>query len=57
MVIFFSVRERAVFYKSCDLIGSESRQYSPNPARSQQAVSDPFKKSFEVFLEAFSITF
>ena len=54
MVIFFSVSERAVFYKSCDLIGSESGQYSPHPARSQQAVSDPFKKSFEVvFLEAF----
>ena len=26
---FFSVRERAVFYKSCDLIGTESGQYSP----------------------------
>ena len=42
-----------VIYKSCDLIGSESGQYSLHPARSQQAVSDPFKKSFEVFLEAF----
>ena len=53
MIIFFSVRERAVFYKSCDMIGSENGQYSPHPARSRQAVSDPFKKSFEVFLEAF----
>ena len=32
---FFSVRERAVFYKSCDLIGSGSGRYSPiRPARS-----------------------
>ena len=47
---FFSVRERAVFYKSCNLIGSESGQYSPHPARSQRAVSDPFKKMFRSFL-------
>ena len=34
-VIFFSVRERAVFYKSCDLIGSGSGRYSPiRPAHS-----------------------
>ena len=33
--IFFSVRERAVFYKSCDLIGSGSGRYSPiRPAHS-----------------------
>ena len=37
--IFFSACERAVFNKSCNLIGSESGQYSPHPARSQQAVS------------------
>ena len=48
--IFFSVRERAIFYKSCNLIGSESGQYSPHPARSQRAVSDPFKKMFRSFL-------
>ena len=35
---FFSVRERAVFYKSCYLIGSDSGQYSPHPAHSQQEV-------------------
>ena len=40
---FFSVRERAVFYKSCNLIGSESGQYSPHPAHSQRAVSDPLR--------------
>ena len=35
LVIFFSVRERAVFYKSCDLIGSGSGRYSPiRPAHS-----------------------
>ena len=34
-IIFFSVRERAVFYKSCDLIGSGSGRYSPiRPAHS-----------------------
>ena len=34
-IIFFSVRERAVFYKSCDLIGSRSGRYSPiRPAHS-----------------------
>ena len=33
--IFFSVRKRAVFYKSCDLIGSGSGRYSPiRPAHS-----------------------
>ena len=37
-LFFFSVRERALFYKSCDLIGSESGQYSPHPARSQRTV-------------------
>ena len=26
--------------KSCNLIGTESGQYSPHPARSQRAVSD-----------------
>ena len=32
---FFSVRERTVFYKSCNLIGSGSRRYSPiRPAHS-----------------------
>ncbi len=32
---FFFVRERAVFYKSCDLIGSGSGRYSPiRPAHS-----------------------
>ena len=35
--IFFSVRERSVFYKSCYLIGSDSGQYSPHPAHSQRA--------------------
>ena len=54
---FFSVRERAVFYKFCNLIGSESGKYSPHPARSQRAVSDPLrdeiKKCFEFFFEAF----
>ena len=49
-IIFFSFRERAVFYKSCNLIGSESGQYSPHPARSQRAVSDPFKEMFRSFL-------
>ena len=34
-IIFFSVRERAVFYKSCNLIGSVSGQYSPHAARSR----------------------
>ena len=35
LFIFFSVRERAVFYKSCDLIGSGSGRYSPiRPAHS-----------------------
>ena len=34
-LIFFSLRERAVFYKSCDLIGSGSGRYSPiRPAHS-----------------------
>ena len=28
-VICFSFRERAVLYKSCDLIASESEQFSP----------------------------
>ena len=46
---FFSVRERAVFYKSYNLIGSESGQYSPHPARSQRAESDPFKKKVSKF--------
>ena len=32
-----------VFYKSCNLIGSESGQYSPHPARSQRAVSDSLR--------------
>ena len=43
-IIFFSDRERVVFYKSCDLIGSESGQYSPFPARSQRVrfFSQPF---------------
>ena len=36
--IFFSVRERAVFYKSCYLIGSDSGQYSPHPAHPQREV-------------------
>ena len=40
-IIFFSVRERAVFDKSCNLIGSESGQYSPRPACSQREV--PFR--------------
>ena len=31
VIYFFSVRERAIFYKSCNLIGSESGQYSPHP--------------------------
>ena len=30
LLFFFSVQERAVFYKSCNLIGSESGQYSPH---------------------------
>ena len=38
LLFFFSVRERAVFYKSCNLICSECGQYSPQPARSQWAV-------------------
>ena len=38
LLFFFSVQERAVFYKSCNLIGSESGQYSPHRARSQRAV-------------------
>ena len=43
-IIFFSDRERVVFYKSGDLIGSESGQYSPFPARSQRVrfFSQPF---------------
>ena len=45
-IIFFSFRERAVFYKSCNLIGSESGQYSPHPARSQRAVSEKMFRSF-----------
>ena len=42
--IFFSVRELAVFYKSCNLIDSESGQYSPHPASSQvfRFFSQPF---------------
>ena len=44
--IFFSVREQAVFYKSCNLIGSESGQYSSHPARSQQVVSEKMFQSF-----------
>ena len=36
--IFFSVRERSVFYKSCYLIGSDSGQHSPHPAHSQREV-------------------
>ena len=43
VLVFFSGRERAIFYKSCNLIGSESGQYSPHPARSQRAVSDPLR--------------
>ena len=52
--IFFSVREQAVFHKSCNLIGSKSEQYSPHPVCSQRAVSE---KCFKGFLEAFKITF
>ena len=44
--IFFSGRERAIFYKSCNLIGSVSGQYSLHPARSQRAASDPMFRSF-----------
>ena len=33
---FFLVCELAVFYKSCNLIGSKSGQYSPHSAHSQQ---------------------
>ena len=33
ILFYFSVREQAVFYKSCNQIGSESGQYSPHPAR------------------------
>ena len=42
--IFFSVREQVVFYKSCNLIDSESGQYSPHPASSQvfRFFSQPF---------------
>ena len=32
-IIFFSFRERAVFYKSSNLIGSEGGQYSPHSGR------------------------
>ena len=45
-----------VFYKSCNLIGSESGQYSPHPARSQRAVSDSLRDeitsiaSFQLFI-------
>ena len=46
-LIFSAVRERAVFYKSSNLIGSESGQYSSHTARSQRAVSDPL---FWIFL-------
>ena len=46
IIFFFSVRERAVFYKSCNLIGSESGQYSPHPARSQRAVFEKMLRSF-----------
>ncbi|RMX45112.1 hypothetical protein pdam_00014036 [Pocillopora damicornis] len=35
---FQVIREQAVFYKSCNLIGSESGQYSSHLARSQQVV-------------------
>ena len=36
-IIIFSVHERAVFYKSCDLIGSGSGRYSPiRPAHSRR---------------------
>ena len=43
VLVFFSGHERAVFYKSCNLICSESGQYSPHPARSQRAVSDSLR--------------
>ena len=43
VLVFFSGHERAVFYKSCNLIGSESGQYCPHPARSQRAVSDSLR--------------
>ena len=52
--IFFSVRERAIFYKSCNLIGSESGQYSPHrPAHSGRY---PIL-CFGVFLETFQSPF
>ena len=43
VLVFFSGHERAVFYKSCNLIGSESGQYCPHPASSQRAVSDSLR--------------
>ncbi|PFX18158.1 Proto-oncogene tyrosine-protein kinase receptor Ret [Stylophora pistillata] len=43
------VHERAVFYKSCNLVGSESGQYSPQPARSQRAVKEAFPGTFAGF--------
>ena len=46
---FFSVRERALFYKSCNLIGSESGQYSPHPARSR--LNRFFSQTFVRFQE------
>ena len=55
-IIFFSDRERVVFYKSGDLIGSESGQYSPFPARSQRVrfFSQPFVRFQKKILKCYS---
>ena len=46
ILIFFSIRERAVFYKSCNLIGSESRQKSPKSLSLARKKSVSFNLSF-----------
>ena len=43
MSFFFSVLERAVFYKSCYLIGTREWAVFSHPAPSQWAVSDPLR--------------
>ena len=55
-LIFFSVCEQVGFYKSCNLIGSKSGQYS-YLARSQQAVSGKIFWSFlgSLFKSPFNI--
>ena len=58
-LILSSVHEQVVLYKSCNMISSKSRQYSPHPACSQRVVSDPLRDeitsiaSLQLFIYSF----